>query len=365
MNAGTKKTIVLTCFYYCFVNASFSMIGAFQLIQPKQQFACKQKSALASTSTQEQEQESTSSTSCIPSSDVKSQEFMNQLLSWFQGEFDNYPQILEERNENKEPPIGHEHIHCTLVPIPTQSFLHHYLLSNVVNEEGIDNRFLIAVYYLNGNPSSIFRSRLYHAFPEIAGHGNNNDDDDDESLLHPIVRCKIYDLHKEIKNILSEKAENSPWIWNESIGDFLKINDNKEIYFTELKGCDVLWSNKVDPIRHSYLPSTCTSKNNNAIHAIMEQEEVLKPSIFDPTKMLIIKDELSLWGNEIWINDRGYDANTGELAYGNALSIPYKLNKVCSFRFSEKDNIIWNRDVLENDLLWTLGKRNDAVDDIR
>ena len=104
-----------------------------------------------------------------------------------------------------------------------------------------------------------------------------------------------------------------------------------------LKGCDVLWSNKGDPIRHSYLPSMCASKNKNATHATMEQEEVLKLSTFDPTKMLITKDELLPWSNELCINDRGHDASTGELAHGNSLRMRYKLNKVCLFRFSEKD----------------------------
>ena len=97
---------------------------------------------------------------------------------------------------------------------------------------------------------------------------------------------------------MSEKADDSPWTWNESIGDFLKINDNEKTCFTELKGCDALWSNKVDPARHSCLSSTHRSKNNNAMHATMEEEEELKLNTVDPTKMLIAKDESSLWSNE-------------------------------------------------------------------
>ena len=61
----------------------------------------------------------------------------------------------------------------------------------------------------------------------------------------------MHNLYEEIKNALSEKAEYSPCIWNESIGDFLKSNENKEICFKALKGSDALWSNKVDPKRHS------------------------------------------------------------------------------------------------------------------
>ena len=37
----------------------------------------------------------------------------------------------------------------------------------------------------------------------------------------------------------------------------------------------------------------------------MEQKEALKPSTFDSTEMIIAKDELALWRNELWINNRG------------------------------------------------------------
>ena len=118
-----------------------------------------------------------------------------------------------------------------------------------------------------------------------------------------------------------KKAENSPWAWNEPVSDFLKSNDNEEMCFAASKDCDASWSNKTDPTRHSHLPSSCTSKNNNAIHATIEQEEALNPSMLDPTNVLIAKDELSSWRNELWINDRGHDASAGELAHGNSLSM--------------------------------------------
>ena len=65
----------------------------------------------------------------------------------------------------------------------------------------------------NGHPSSMFQSRLHHAFPEIGGQGNDNEvdsdeEDDDASLLCPVARCGMCDFHEEIKNALSEKSEN-------------------------------------------------------------------------------------------------------------------------------------------------------------
>ena len=72
-----------------------------------------------------------------------------------------------------------------ITKIPAQSFLYNYLLPNAGNEEGIDRRSVIAACCLDGNASSTFRSRLYHAFPELAGQGSDDevdfDDEDDDT----------------------------------------------------------------------------------------------------------------------------------------------------------------------------------------
>jgi hypothetical protein len=64
-----------------------------------------------------------------------------------------------------------------------------------------------------------------------------------------------------------------------------------------------------------------------------------------PGKRILIKDELSLWKNEFWINDRGYDPDAVAeeevevdesrngvgimpFVYGNRRGIPYKLERV-------------------------------------
>ena len=46
----------------------------------------------------------------------------------------------------------------------------------------------------------------------------------------------------------------------------------------------------------------------------------------DPTVQLRVSDELHLWKNTLWINDRVRNSN-GDLIIGNKLGIPYKLRK--------------------------------------
>lgn len=99
-----------------------------------------------------------------------------------------------------------------------------------------------------------------------------------------------------------------------------------------LVGCDVLWDPNWDPEKHTYLyvdeyddkddirvsspPSDAASttrrstKYDEGLHATMEAGS--KGAIVDsisliPGKRILIKDELSLWKDEFWINDRGYD----------------------------------------------------------
>jgi len=66
-----------------------------------------------------------------------------RLLEWFQGDFDNYAQVFEDRKNGLLPRDGggHEHFHCTLVPVTESSRL--------------------AAFFFDGNPNRIFRFRYY------------------------------------------------------------------------------------------------------------------------------------------------------------------------------------------------------------
>ena len=58
----------------------------------------------------------------------------------------------------------------------------------------------------------------------------------------------------------------------------------------------------------------------------MENDVCTVCSLRDPTIQLIVKDDLKLWMNELWINDRVYDKQGNQLI-GNSDGIPYKMKK--------------------------------------
>ena len=84
-------------------------------------------------------------------------------------------------------------------------------------------------------------------------------------------------------------------------------------------------------------------------------------SQLQPGTYLQVQDELSLWEDELWINDRGYDAETKVMVYGNWRGIPYKMKRVASL-FGDCDDENgevgnWRRSVVDSSLEWTLGSQ--------
>ena len=43
---------------------------------------------------------------------------------------------------------------------------------------------------------------------------------------------------------------------------------------------------------------------------------------------IVVRDDVALWPDALWVNDRGHDAATGEYVYGNIHEVPYKLARV-------------------------------------
>jgi len=44
--------------------------------------------------------------------------------------------------------------------------------------------------------------------------------------------------------------------------------------------------------------------------------------------MLTVRDDVALWKDALWVNDRGADTETGEHVYGNIHDVPYKMSRV-------------------------------------
>lgn len=53
---------------------------------------------------------------------------------------------------------------------------------------------------------------------------------------------------------------------------------------------------------------------------------------------ILVKDDLRVWSDQLWVNDRGFDRE-GNFVYGNQRSVPYKMSRV----------------VAPGPLAWTLG----------
>ena len=260
------------------------------------------------------------------------------LIDWFQGDFDNYSQVLEDREQNLEPREGggHEHFHCTLVPVTESSRL--------------------AAFFFDGNPDRIFRFRYYEMIPP-SGNGK-------------VIEMKLNTLHPDLEKLLKSQASN-PLSWPSVFETFQPTNE-KETKVNRLKNCEISWSFERDSIQHSYLKDVKEENENNhfqSLHAVMINGPTIVNSTMVPGMQIRIIDQLSLYKNTFYINDRGFDPITGSFIYGNQREIPYRLERV-SFIASNINNSTTNRAkslptssniarlqrvITNEDLKWTMG----------
>jgi len=334
-----------------------------------------------------------------PSSD-ESDSYFHHLLSQFQGDFDNYHQVLRDRNHALLPADGggHEHIHCTLVPCPHSAVTEH--------RSKHEDQWILAAFYFNGNPRQIFRFRMYKL---ISPHG---DDESSNNMDGEKVRMKLHTLSSELEQQLRQYSDQPCTWWRETYAVWLNAtdvggnewntfqSDGIQQLVSPLVGCDVLWDPQWDPKKHAYLnvdeyhdeiTSYSTPKanknntNDDGCHATMEAGS--KGAIVDsisliPGKRILIKDELSLWENEFWINDRGYNPDAVDedgtdnnesgdevgnmpFVYGNRRGIPYKLERVSCISTRNpygggeelsSHQLLLDRTIIKQELAWTLGE---------
>ncbi len=270
-----------------------------------------------------------------------------KLLSDFQGDFDNYHQVYSDRQRGLLPRQGggHEHFHATLIPINIQILPDS--LFPVETEEISEERCgaVIAAYYFDGMPSRIFRLRVYTLYWD-----ENSDDEDG-------VKMKLFTCDPSLEGKLRSKSASALEDW----GDIIEkhVSESKgDMTFQEMERCDILWTSKPDAIRHQYLesfsPATKTLETSEPVHAIMvndhEKGGVLLESQMMPGSYIRVQDELSLWENELWINDRGHDADSGDMVYGNWDGVPYQMTRVARLNSDLK------REVVDGSISWTMGE---------
>lgn len=208
---------------------------------------------------------------------------LDEFLQFFQGDFDNYAQVASERAAGvlSGEGGGHEHIHCCI----TQP------------REGM----LFARYYFDGNPSVVFRSRLYRVSVN-------------EKSDRGIVEMRIYRLYADTERLLRAagySAQSPAW-------DDADLCD-------WLRGCEVFWERyepgEDDPGKRvlgidggtrfvGYMKGGGCELFSNEINA-----------------KICVMDDLLLTNEHLWVADRAFDEE-GNFVYGNRRGIPYKMRRV-------------------------------------
>ncbi len=270
---------------------------------------------------------------------------LDSLLSWFQGDFDNYRQVVLDRQAGLLPRElgGHEHIHCSLIPVTYTTRL--------------------AAFYFDGSPNAIFRFRFYRLETTTDG---------------ATVDTVLYTLSNELESKLRACADVMQWpnIWTSHVMDpRFDINDTtsgtdedvveraiQSSSIVILPNCEVRWSRERDDIQHSYVDDFINSNHNHknhplssGLHAIMVHGSALVDSQMMPGQKILIQDQLSLWENQLWIHDRGYNPDTGAFIYGNQKGIPYRMQRVTNVEVVVNDPQQQCRSITDVELAWTLG----------
>ena len=155
----------------------------------------------------------------------------------------------------------------------------------------------------------------------------------------------LYSLSPEVEGML-RGLSGRPLEWVPALLRYLQSassssssdvgTDSTSQPFLELHGCDVEWRPDPDPERHAYAYGKAQASSSRKLqpdeahHAVMVNGEATIPSLMNPGSMIRVVDELSLWKDDFWINDRGFDPDTGDFVYGNQRGVPYKMRRVSS-----------------------------------
>lgn len=247
-----------------------------------------------------------------------------RLSDWFQGDFDNYAQVVDDRRQNLQPREGggHEHFHCTLIPVTESTRL--------------------AAFFFDGNPDRIFRFRYYEMIPSSTEDG--------------AVEMMLNTLHPELEKVLKSEASN-PLSWPSIFENFQPTNES-EPKVNRLMNCEISWSFQIDPVQHAYLTDSPENKEDNelkSLHAIMVHGPTIVNSTIVPGMQIRIIDQLSLYQDVFYINDRGFDPTSGSFIYGNQREVPYRLERVSTISSSEDEGL--ERVITNSDLEWTIGPK--------
>ena len=168
---------------------------------------------------------------------------LKQMMSLFEGEFDNFAQVWEEKEQKAQHP--HEHIH---------SIFHRVALPAIG-----ENVFFVK-QYMDGDPSKVYRQRLYSFSPNQKENA---------------IELRIYQFPDD-KAVADAHLDSS------------KLNGLTTEKLRATPGCEVYWKREGEDF-NGYMKPTCRVNSQRL------------------GKTIIITDNLKLNQNEIWINDQATD----------------------------------------------------------
>ena len=199
---------------------------------------------------------------------------LRRFQDWMVGAYDNEQQAVAGAAQGKFSARdgGHELVCATIAPHPS--------LADV----------LVAAYYFERDPTKVFRFRFYEFITDDANQWRRQG--------HIVMR-----LHRP-----SPAADAALKAVGYDTTRYLPALDTE---CEALSGCDVVWRKR--PWRRHF-------------RGELEKGTCTLPSQLDPTVEITVKDDLRLWKDALWINDRVYSKD-GTLLIGNRDGIPYKLRK--------------------------------------
>jgi CpeT/CpcT family (DUF1001) len=277
----------------------------------------------------------------------------DEFLSLFQGDFDNYRQVVEDRDNGLLPREGggHEHMHSRLLPIRVAAGSdggdrhHDYYYSR------------LAAFYLDGVPTNIFRFRYYQLtcrVPEAL--------DLQIYFLNPALEHRLRQFPVEDWNATFASAAAAAAT---STGE--SSSTAAAAHITYVPSCDIRWRRSTT--------SSITSHDQNStagggqigpvFHATMLAGDagIVVPSQVNPQQLIHIQDEIWVTAQQLIIHDRGRDPVSQAWIYGNQRGVPYRLDRVimANGKNNNNNNMVQNADadgdgeydVDEDSLQWT------------
>jgi CpeT/CpcT family (DUF1001) len=198
---------------------------------------------------------------------------LREMLSWFTGEFDNFQQVWQEKEDKVADSLRHEHIHSIFMPVSMPE---------------VGAHVFFVKQYMNGDTDNIYRMRVY-----------NFSEDKTENA----VRLDIFTFKEKSDETTYKNANRTPSV----------LMNLKPENFTSTTGCGVFWRKEGADFIGSMKEKACNFVSKRS------------------GKKIFVTDSLRLTPNQIWIRDEAYD-ETGGYVFGHKGKIHHKLVRCRPFK---------------------------------